>query len=335
MAGQIKLRNIHAGLKTWLRAQNTGYGMAVGSRTIFVDKVNGSDSYSGFDDPASALATVEAALALATNQDVIYIAPGGAMSGGDPVAYQTAGAANHVIAKTQYGLAMVGLTHSGLVGFPMDPQIKIGSAIATPIITCYAPYCAFENLAFNTGGSNSYPALRFLSDSGTSTANANNESIFNCYFRNAGGTGAGGSTGGAIYIEGGMGFNIQHCMFYNCRHGISAKSGTDVCENLFISDVVFLASAATVVSSDIYMYFQGQNYSSIDLVRIQHPIPTYPAGHGCSIICAGGTEAGILSRVFAEDAAGTCHATTGTIFRGPTTFGIAMIYAGGDVLKTI
>jgi hypothetical protein len=333
MSGQIKLRNIHAGLKTWIRSQNTGFGMAVGSRTIFVDAVSGSDNYSGFDDPASAKATVEAALALAGAQDVIYIAPGGAMSGGDPVAYRKSGS-NHLIAATTYGLAMIGLTHSGLIGFPMDPQIKIADSIGTPIITCYAPYCAFENLAFNTGGSNSYPALAFENGE-TATSNANNISIFNCYFRNAGGTGANGNTGGAIYITGGMGFNINHCMFYNCRHGISAKSGTEVCENVFIHDVTFLASSVNNIASDIYLYFQGQNYTTIDLVRICHDAPNYTGSVKVPIVAVGGGEVGLISRVYCVDANGTSHATTGTVIRVTTTMGCSEIYDGDNNLLAV
>ncbi len=77
MGGQIKKRNIHSSLTNWLRAQNTAFGMASGSRTIFVDGVNGSDGYAGFDDPASAKVTIGAAIAIANAWDVIYIAPNG------------------------------------------------------------------------------------------------------------------------------------------------------------------------------------------------------------------------------------------------------------------
>lgn len=331
MGGQVKKRNIHTSLMNFLRSMNTGYGLASSSRTIFVDKVTGDDSRAGFDDPDNAVATVEMALSLATAQDVIYVAPGGAMSDGDPINYSTAGATNHLIAATKYGLAIVGLTHSGLSGFPMDPQIKIGSGINTPIITCYAPYCAFENLAFNTGGSNSYPALAFESGQ-TATSNANNISIFNCYFRNAGGTAAGGNTGGAVYIIGGMGFNIQHCMFYNCRHGISAKSGTAVCENVFIDDVDLMASSVDNISADIYFYFQGQNYVNVNGVYVCHDQPNYTSGHACCIIAAGGTEVGQISNVFFMDANATYHSTTGTGVRIPTTMGASHLYNGYSAL---
>lgn len=335
MGGQIKLRNIHSNLKNFLRAQNTGFGMAVGSRPIFVDGVNGSDNYAGFDDPASAKATLEAGLALANAQDVIYITPGGAMSGGDPVAYRTANSTNHVIGATLYGLAMVGLTHSGLIGFPMDPQLK-GSATSETagVITCLAPYCAFENLAFNRGSA--VYGIRCLSDSGAATtSNANNISIYNCYFRNVRGSGATGDTGGAIYIEGGMGFNIQHCLFYNTRVGIAAKSGTDVCESLVIDDVIFLASSVDNISANIYLYFQGQNFTSINKVRIAHDRPNYTDGHSVSIIAVGGAEVGLISDVKVLDANGTSHATTGTCIRVPATMGCSEIYDGDNNLMAV
>jgi hypothetical protein len=197
---------------------------------------------------------------------------------------------------------------------------------------CFAPYCAFENLAFNSTGDTSISGLAFESGE-TATSNANNISIYNCYFRNAGSTAAQGNTGGAIYITGGMGFNIQHSMFYNCRVGIAAKSGTDVCENVFIDDVVFMASNANKISADIYLYFLGQNYTSISNVQICHDVPSYSSGSGACIVAVGGGEIGYASRIFAMDPDGNWHSSTGTILRIPATFGAGLVYDGSGALQ--
>lgn len=311
-----------------------GFGWAADSDVWFVDKVKGSDGNPAKNDPEGACATVERALALANAQDVIYIAPGGTMVSGDPTAYITGNTTNHVISAGKYGLAMVGLTHSGLVGFPMDPQLKGGATSETAgVITCLAPYCAFENLAFNRGSA--VYGINMVRDTGASTtSNANNTSIYNCYFRNVRGSGGDGSTGGAVYIIGGMGHSIQKCVFYNCRMGISAKSGTDVCECLYIDDVTFLASSGDNIVSDIYMYFQGQNFTLINNIRIAHDRPNY-SGAVASIVAVGGAEIGLISNVDTLDLDGTSHASTGTCIRVPATMGCSRIHTGANDLMAV
>lgn len=333
--GKLKLRNVHSSLKSWLRAQNTAFGMASGSRTWFVDGVNGSDSYAGFDDPASAFATMRKATDSCNIYDVIYVAPAGLGSSGEPAYYQDA-ATDPVIAAAKGGIAIVGIGHAAMVGQPMQVCLKAyettSGSTNKPCLSIFAPFCSIENLGFNRGnGSNGI----FISGDTEGTYDGWGTSVFNCYFRNVRGTGATGDTGGAIYVVGGAQNTIlEHCTFYNCRVGIAAKSGTSVTEGLIIRDMDFRASATSNISADIYLYFQGQNYTIIDNIRIGHDVPSYASGHAACIIAVGGAEIGNISNVFAMDADGTSHATTGTIVRVPTTMGTTAVYNGDNALVT-
>ena len=331
MGGWVKTRNLHAGLKSWLRAQNTGFGMAVGSRAWFVDGINGSDSYAGFDDPASAKATLRAATDACNAQDVIYVAPKGVPADGEPGYYQDT-VSDPVITSAKHGVAIVGIGHAGIIGMPYDVCVKAyttESSTICPGLTVYAPFCAIENMGFNRGNGN----VGILFDGDSTTHQGYGGAVYNCYFRNCRGTGATGDTGGAISVVGGaQNTTIERCMFYNTRVGIAAKSGTSVTEGLTIRDCTFRASAASGISADIYLYFQGQNYTIIDDIRIGHDVPSYSGGHAVCIVAVGGAEIGNISRVWALDTDGSVHATTGTIIRVPTTMGTSQIYNGDGSL---
>jgi hypothetical protein len=310
------------------------FGMATGSDVWFVDGANGNDDNLG-TTPDTAFKTFRKATDSCGVYDVIYVAPAGLGSSGEPAYYQDT-VSDPIITADKGGVAIIGVGHSAMVGQPMQVCLKAYETTSgttnEPCLSLFAPFCTVENLGFNRGnGTNGI----FISGDSEGTYDGWGCSIYNCYFRNVRGTGATGDTGGAIYVVGGaQNTTIEKCMFYNCRVGIAAKSGTSVTEGLVIRDCDFRASAASSISADIYMYFQGQNYTIIDNIRIGHDVPSYASGHGACIVAVGGAEIGNVSRVYAMDADGTSHATTGTIVRVPTTMGTASVYNGDNALVT-
>ena len=319
MGGKVKLRNVHPTLKTWLRAQNTAYGMASAARTWFVDDVSGDDSYAGWDDPASAKKTIGAAIDGANAWDVIYIAPRAWTSGnlwyGTP--YQEATTDLSIVYAKQ-GLALVGIGHQGLAGVPHGTAVTELSASTNPILKVHAPMVAIENLCFVRGGT-AINSLYFYGDvAGTSEAALG--SVYNCAFHYGTGSGATGDTGGALYGHAVWGLTVDQCYFMDCRVGISVKSDAATAGKFVLRNLDFTTrmTTATNISCDIYVYTQGSACVQIYNVNCGHVIPTYSGGHGRYILINADVRAGCIHNV----AMGVAADTTTALTVGPAGTGI-------------
>lgn len=172
------------------------------SNVFYVDGDNGSDSNNG-GTPASAFATIQAAINAASAQDVIYIreiAPDADAS--EPGTYVE----DLTIPYAKYGLQLIGMGGTGVLLPFGGPKIK--NATATALLTVNAPYCVIKGLQFNCTRNSGTYGIWLTGVAGYATlAGSCGALIQDCYFKNA------SATYGAISVYAGYGSVISRCSF--------------------------------------------------------------------------------------------------------------------------
>ena len=309
-----------------------GYGWKKDSNVYFVDGTQGSDGNPG-DDPDSPFATIEKAITALTAYDVVYIMEK-SFSGTDPTTYAGA-AANHTIAFADLGCAFVGVSHAGMVGYPMTPYIMGMAATLTPIFTVNAPLCAFENLHLSGGWGNSTTATVgiYAGDTIDATQSAQGLSIFNCSFEDLeGNTPTMSRTtpptgGGGIHIHGTWYSLVNHCRFRNCVVGVTIVSGTNTSVTNTVENCVFYADADTDVNVDVSVYCLGLANVAILNNYFAHLLPNYGSGDSKRFVyVAGGSEGGMIANNHCGDDATQSAGAAGTGIICPTTMGVSANY---------
>jgi hypothetical protein len=211
-------------------------------KSLFVDKTNGSDTYSGLDEWANAKATIQAAVTASEAFDTIYIAAGAiAETETDPNSY----AERVIVPNTHEGLAIIGVSRGRTQGGL--PQMKPGGTTTGACITVRAPGCLIKNMGFNGNSTAGAPLVNGISleDNGT-TKVAFGTTIENCHFKNcAGSTVTNAATGGGILLSGApWQVLIKGCRFYKCVADIVSASTYSDLQDLVIEDCIMSGNAA-------------------------------------------------------------------------------------------
>lgn len=277
------------------------YGWKVDSDAIFVDGTQGGDEKNG-SSPKEAVATVEKAITLAGPYDVIYITEK-SFSGTDPTTYIGA-TANHTIPVANLGMAIVGVSHAGMLGYPMTPYLMGLAATETPIFTVNAPLVAIENLHFsgNWANANTTTAGIYAPNStGFTTQVPQALSVYNCSFEDLEGAAPTQGTtapGGGISIQGTWYTVVNHCRFRNCVVGIQVISAASTTVATTLEHCIFFADAATDVNADIIYYCQGTSDLLINDMYFAHKLPAYASGSAARYIqVAAGTQ-GLITNCY-------------------------------------
>lgn len=317
------------------------YGTPVGSRygwkstatPYFVDGTAGSDAYDG-TTPDLAKATVQAGLALMNAYDVLYIMEN-AFVGTDPTYYQGT-AANHTIAVANTGVAIVGVSHAGQLGYPMTPYLMGMAATETPLFTVNAPLVAIENLHFSGGWANSNTTTAGIvapdSLGTTSTSVPQGISIHNCSFEDMEGATPTMSRSypastGAITIVGTWYSVINHCRFRNCVLGIMVISATSTAVCNTIQNCIFYADATTDVNVDIAVNTSGLANVTITDNYFAHNLPTYASGDSLRYVYISGSSHGIVANNHCGHSATRTAGAAGDGIISPDTCGVSVNYS--------
>jgi hypothetical protein len=311
------------------------YGMDYASAIWFVDDKNGSDSNLG-TTPEGAFKTIAVAIAAANAWDVIYIMPKAWTS--SPYSYpglNTAYAESNTIAYAKAGLSMIGVAPADLRGRPHGVVIRETASGTSANLAVYAPMCAFENLAFERGGTETGGQLAFRGGTAV-TSEANAPTIYNCYFFYANGTTGPGNWGGAIMADQIWGMTVSHCKFLGCRVGVAFQSGGATAGDIEISDCTFMSrnTAASEIDADIIVYTQGAACVSIHDIFCAHLIPSLSGGAILRwITITGDVRQGQLARVYCAGAHGTAYTFgAGTGIACPSNFGVSAVYDGTNAV---
>jgi hypothetical protein len=314
------------------------FGYSTDSITYFVDGNNGLDDNDG-TSPERAYKTVYRALNTANAWDVIYVLPLNWTSGNLwlGTAYQdTANALSITYAKT--GLALIGLAHQSLLGGPpYGTIIKELASSTAPILKVHAPMVAIENIGFERGGT-AVNSLYFYGDvAGTSEAALG--SVYNCYFYYGTGSGADGSTGGAVHGDATWGLTVDNCTFFECRHGIAVKSNAGTAGNFIFRNNNFFSrlTSASGISADIYVYTQGSTSLLIENNKFAHLIPSYAGGHSKWIYIDADVRQGLITNNHCGGAVGTVYTQGygGTGISVPTNVGLGINYCNGQAMPVV
>ena len=307
------------------------YGWKAGATPYFVDGTSGDDAYDG-STPELAKATVQAGLALMNAYDVLYIMEN-AFVDTDPTYYQGT-AANHTIAVANTGVAIVGVSHAGQLGYPMTPYLMGMAATETPVFTVNAPLVAIENLHFSGGWANSNTTTAGIyapNSTGTSSAVPQAISIHNCSFEDMeGASPASGSgfPGGGVSIIGTWYSVVNHCRFRNCVVGVQIGSSASTMVATTVENNIFFADADTDVNADIHSYMQGTTDICIIRNYFAHILPAYSAGSAARYIAmvGGGQEKGILSDNYCGHTSTLTAGAAGTGILAPANMGFGKNY---------
>ena len=309
----------------------SAYGWKHDSSVWFVDGTLGSSANRG-DRVDAAVADISTAISNASEYDVIYVLEHG-FSGTDPVSYQET-VANLTIPLAKDGLAIVGVTHQGVVGRPLSPYVMGMAATATPILTINAPLCAIENLAFTGGWNNATTCTAgiYLPDNVEATAVAQGTSIYNCSFEDISGTAA----YGGIYARGTWYVNITKTYYRNCVYAINWGSSSSTSVSLYVDDVNTYADTAAKVASDIYMYAQGTNGILIKNANFAHPIGTATGVSGTNKYITGvGAEVGLITGVRMASVSTVTIGAAGTGILAPAGVRYGDCYDGTGLLAVL
>jgi len=299
-----------------------GYGWKTDSNIYFVDYAQGSDGNPG-TDPDTPFKTIEKAVATISAYDVVYVMEAG-WSGSDPVSYIGA-SANHTVALADVGVAFVGVSHAGMLGYPLSPYIMGLDTMETPVFTVNAPLTAWENLAFsgNWGNANEATAGIYCPDNVSGTAMGQGISIYNCYFEDFEGTTATSATtapGGGISLVGNWHSVVNHCRFRNCVVGIQLLSSANTIVGTTLEHCTFFADADTDVNADISLYAQGLCNVLINDMYFAHRCPAYASGSALRYISViGGAETGLVTNCHCANEAALTIGDDGTGFIIPAT----------------
>lgn len=300
------------------------YGWKNGAKSWFVD-----GDISATDDgscPDRAFATITEGIAAASANDVIYIAPKAwtSITYGYP-GLNTAYAESTSIAYAKSGLAIVGLGHQGFHGIPHGVVIRETASATTANMAVYAPLCAFENLTFERGGTETGGQLVF--NGGTAgTYEGHGGSVYNCYFYNGNGTTFSNTWGGSVQADQCWGLSVAKCYFLGCRVGISFQSGTWTAGAFVARDNIFASRLedATDIDADIYVYTQGSTNVVIIYNFFAHRLPNLSGGGIKQYVqCTAAVRQGIISfNCIGDDTAGlTVGPTDATAISCPDTVG--------------
>ena len=303
-----------------------GFGWKKDSNIYFVDGIQGSNDNIG-NEPDDSLATIEKALTKANAYDVIYVMDKATSS--SILAGYTGASANQTITTSHTGLALIGVSHAALAGYPMTPALIGLAATETPILTVQAHHVAIENLAFVGGWANSTTATCGIK------TNDNYQgfgiSIYNCMFEDLEAatptmSHASGTPGGGISLIGGWYSVVSHCRFRNCVTGIQVMSGTTTAVATTLEDNIFFADATTDVNVDIATYCQGTNSVLIKGNYFAHNLPTYASGDAVRYIYCFGAEVGIITDNHLGHSSVLTAGPAGTGIIAPATCGVGVNY---------
>jgi len=326
--------NFKYGLKSRgvpVEALGFGYGIASTSTIYFVDGTNGNDGNTGMD-PSAAFASIKKAIDTANAMDVIYVIPkewvtGGLWLNGNPYTEDAA-----TINYAKCGLTIVGVGHQALRGKAYSAVWKDNSTSAQ--VTVNAPMCAFENLAFERSSGTS--GQIYINGNVGGTSEGALTTIYNCHFHYGRGSGTGGDTGGAVYIDGAWGTTVSNCSFLGCLNGIAAKSNTATTGNMVFTNNIFMSRLTTPsdISCDIYVYTQGSESLVIDGNLFAHLLPT--GGTNRFISIQSDVRTGLISNNMFGTAQGSdiTIAHNGTGVTCPDNMGVGANYCNGKLIAT-
>jgi len=308
-----------------------GFGWKADSISYFVDGEDGSDVYEGLE-PAGAFATVQRGLSVMTKYDVLYIMEKG-FSGTDPLTYKGT-AANHTIAVANIGVAIIGVSHAGMIGYPMTPYLMGMDATETPVFTVNAPLVAIENIHFSGNWANASTATAgiYAPDStGLSTKVPQAISVHNCSFEDFEGatpTSATSYPGGGVSIIGTWYSVVNRCRFRNCVVGVQIGSASSTMVATVIENNVFFADASTDVNADINSYMQGTTDILIKSNYMAHILPAYASGSAVRYIAmaGGGQEKGLITDNYLGHTSTLTAGSSGTGILAPDNMGFGKNY---------
>ena len=313
------------------------YGWKDASNTYFVDGTDGSDGNDG-KEPASAFLTVEAGLAAMNAYDVLYIMEN-AFVDTDPTYYKGA-TGNHTIAVANTGVAIVGVSHAGQMGYPMTPYLMGYDATETPLFTVNAPLVGIENLHFSGGWANAMTTTAGIAapnSTGTSSAVPQALSVHNCSFEDleaATPGGAGGYPNGGISIQGTWYTVISHCRFRNCVSGVTVISATSTTVCTTIEHNIFHGDTATDINVDIYYYCQGSSGLLINDNYMAHLLPAHASGDTLKYIMVAAGESGLITNNHVGAVQGTplTVGSAGTAIQCPDNMGHGCNWTNGALM---
>jgi hypothetical protein len=319
--------------KRVLFAQNKPWG-----KEYYADGIDGSDSYDGLS-PERAKKTIQAAVTAGGVEDVVYIRP--KTWTGYEFGYpglNTAYAESIIIPYAKAGLALVGIGNQGFHGIPCGVVIRETASAITANMKVYAPLCAFENLCFERGGSETGGQLVFLGGTqGTYEAHAG--SVYNCYFYYGQGTSGPGGWGGGIMADQVWSLVVDNCYFLGCRGGVSFQSGGWTAGNLIVSNSKFFSRNATAseIDFDIWAYMQGAQSVLITDCQMAHLIPSLTGGAVKKWIkIYGDTRQGLINNIGLGGVMGTTYTcgVAGTAIAAPANVGVSNVYCDNALLAT-
>ena len=302
------------------------YGWKHGAASYFVDGTSGDDAHDG-TTPELAKATVQAGLALMNAYDVLYIMENAFPAAGSDPTYYVGTAANHTIPLANAGVAIVGVSHAGQMGYPMTPYLMGMAATETPVFTVRAPLTAIENLHFSGGWGNAMTTTAgiYAPDNVTATAMAQGLSIHNCSFEDMEGATATSSTtfpGAGVSIIGTWYSVVNHCRFRNCVTGIQVGSSSVTMVATVIENNIFFADATTDVNACISSYMQGTSDLLIKANYFCHNQPAYSSGDAAMYISVVGSEVGLITGNHLGHSATRTAGAAGTGIKAPNTVGV-------------
>ncbi len=307
------------------------YGWKDAASVYFVDGTGGDDAYDG-TTPELAVATVQRGLALMNAYDVLYIVEN-AFVDTDPTYYQGA-TANHTIAVANTGVAIVGVSHAGQLGYPMTPYLMGYTATETPVFTVNAPLVAIENLHFSGGWANANTTTAGIyapNSTGTSSAVPQAISIHNCSFEDFEGATPASATsypGAGVSIIGTWYSVVNHCRFRNCVVGVQIGSSASTMVATVIENNIFFADATTDVNADINSYMQGTTDICIKNNYFAHALPTYAGGSAVRYIAfaGGGQEKGLVTDNYCGHTSTLSAGAAGSGILAPANMGFGKNY---------
>ena len=176
----------------------------------YVDDEHGDDSYTG-RGPSVAKATIQAAITAASEDDVIYVRPVGAVTDASDFDYYPE---QLTIAYAQTNLSIIGVTkHFRNPYYGVWVRYGYTASDTGYVLTNSAPGLHMENIGFQTGDyiRTSYGAASMAATAYATSAGSVGFTIYNCFFRD-----------GQLNVTGGYDSCTSNCTF---KASGSANSG--------------------------------------------------------------------------------------------------------------
>ena len=303
----------------------------------FVDGDDGVDTNNGLL-PTKAKLTIQSAITASDKEDVIYVRPKDWTS--LPYSYpglNTAYAESCSIPYAKQGLSIIGIANQSARGIPHGVVLRETASAITANMKVYAPLCAFENLVFERGGTETGGQLVFQGGT-AATYEANAATVYNCYFFYGVGTAGPGGWGGGVMSDQIWGLTVDSCYFMNCRAGIAFQSG-GATSGSFVARNNWFASRDTTasgISVDILVYTQGAANILIADSYFAHLIPSLSGGIGKWINITGDVRQGLIANCYLGGVMGTTYTcgVAGTAISNPANVGVANVYCDNALLAT-